>query len=836
MNTKKTILLLLMFFSIYLSFSQIDNKKPFQIVPYVGLSSPQGDFKDFSDNGSVFGLSIDKYISSKFALGLDFNYQSNAFINPFNYSSIPSAYNVVNNDDGKWNTTSLTFGPTYKIGSKKFTAELYTKAGILYVKSPNANSNFQYSAGNKDLFYLPEQKRTGFGLTSGIRLNYQVSKSVSLFFNPQYVYGSAKVEYCDCGIEGLSSPDEILEQQPIKKTFNPSYLNLNFGLAFKLDGIDKTSNENQASINRNLPICDISFVELECSATNPILQLSMFWSGFDPNFTRTVEIFNGSTLINPTNSSPQALSQNYGNIPFYSPITSNLIGVSLDATIKIFDTNGNVVCTKSINFTVPQCSPQPPSCTFDLDINNAICDSNTITYNTTGAWSNLTIGSIIEIEAKTQSGSIIPISVLPSNLINVTAANTTGNTSNTVSIPSSFNGTPISILMKISEPTTGFEKFCGMSDLMIPECEPLSTDCDWEYTITCDPKNNGIKIHVSSTWNNVPAGSTLRYKLVDLNGGANIPFTSTPNNLPQSITTNGSSSHTFYINSSFSGAQASFKMEIVDANEVVLCRNGVDMKIPKCIFKSCEPELISASCINDIPTINFSVPWANFNQFANLFVFADIYDSNQTLIQSLSRPLTTINGTAQFNNISLPPQYAGTTIYIQTRICKIGEPAKNCDCLKKLIIDVPICCDICDGISITDNTDPNQKGEGWLFKLLWSIAPITTTPVDKISLTLESFGANNSTPNQVLPSPNFEISGAGILTPTIAYNANPIGSLNGKRSNFWVIDFSPNPFTGGDLVTVIERYDRKTLKNYRIKVTLYKTDGTYCIQYLNFNN
>jgi len=276
-------------------------------------------------------------------------------------------------------------------------------------------------------------------------------------------------------------------------------------------------------------------------------------------------------------------------------------------------------------------------------------------------------------------------------------------------------------------------------------------------------------------------------------------------------------------------------MEILDSNGNVICSQATDLLMPECNFKTCEPKIISAKCENGNVTIDFEVPWTNFNQFDNLFVCAYLYASNVNLIQSLSRPLTGINGTASFNTISLPQQYAGTTINIQTRICKIGEPVQKCDCLKKLTVEIPKCCEICDGISIVDNTNVNQKGEGWLFKILWHIAPITTGSVDKIIITLESFGANNSTPNPILPAPNFEIEGAGILTPSIPYSANPIGSLNSNRSNIWVIDFPSNAFTGGDLATVIGRYDSKVLKHYRLKITLFKTDGTYCEQYLPYS-
>lgn len=831
---KLVVLFLLIGFS---SFSQINDNKPFQITPYLGLSSPSSGLKDFAESGSVFGISVDKYISSKFALGIDLNFQSNSFSSPFDFSGITSPYNVTESANGKWNATAFTFGPTYKLRASKFNAELYTKFGLLYIKSPDARAIFNHSVGTKEIFNLPEQKRTGFGLTSGIRLNYQVSKKLSLFLNPQYVYGSAKVEYCDCGVSGSSNPDDILEAESVKKTFSPSYLNVNAGLTFSLGG-NKEKTETQTSVNRNLPFCDIEFVELECNSTSQVLKFTMIWSGYAPSFTRTVEVYNGNTLINPATANPQALSQNYGSVPFYVPIQSNLIGTSLNATIRIFDLNNNEVCTKSIPFTVPACSPQPPSCNFDIDMENVVCDVNTITYSATSSWSNLMIGSVVDLIVVDQSGNTIsPITVTPNSFpISITSANATGSLSNTISIPFSYNNTPINIFLQFEDPTTGAINQCSFSDLFTPNCNNSTPTCGWDYNITCDNATNSVKIDVSSTWSNVPNGSFLDFELINGNAsvGGNIAFTSIPNSFPMAISGTGSITNSLLISGYPTGNPFVFKMKIIDANGTVLCEQGIDEYIPECSFKTCDPREVSAKCENGIVTVDFEVPWTNFNQFANLYVFAEIYDSNQNLVQALpAYALNNVNGVATFA-ATLPQQYAGTTIEVRTWICKQGQPIKSCDCLKKLKIEIPKCCQVCDGISIIDNTDVvNQKGEGW-FKLFWNVAPIVTTSVNKINIELESFGADNSTTNQVLPNPNFEITGAGISTPSITYNAIPVGSLNNDRSNLWIINFPITPFTGGDLVIVIGEYNKKIINNYKLKVTLFKQDGTYCertIQY-----
>lgn len=219
--------------------SQSENKRAIQVSPYIGYSSPLGAYDDFSGNGFVFGLSVDKYLSNQFALGFDYNLQSNSFDSSFDYSVITNPFSVSETSNGNWSTSTFTFGPTYKIGSKKFTSEIYTKAGISYTKSPSYDAVLSSSDFSKSILSFPEQQRTSFGLTTGIRFNYQISDKLKLFLNPQLVYSSSKVEYCNCGLDNLDNPQLILDQEPIKESFSPAFLNVNAGLSFSLGGNKK---------------------------------------------------------------------------------------------------------------------------------------------------------------------------------------------------------------------------------------------------------------------------------------------------------------------------------------------------------------------------------------------------------------------------------------------------------------------------------------------------------------------------------------------------------------------------------------------------------------------
>lgn len=816
---------------------QIDNKGGVKLKPYVGLSSPTGDLKDFAKSGSVFGVSIDKYISNKFALGLDLNFQSNDYSNPFNFSNIDSPFSVTETESGKWNTTAFTFGPTYRMGTSKLNAEIYSKLGLLYIKSPDAYSIFDYSTGTKEIFNLPEQERTSFGVTSGIRLNYQVSKGLSLFFNPQYIYSSSEVEYCDCGVSGNSNPEEIVEAEPIKKSLNPSYFNVNAGLTFSLGG-NKDKIETQTSINRNIPFCDIEFVELECNATSTVLQFTLIWQNYLPNYTMTVEVYDGTTLLNPSTSGQQPLSQNYGSVPFYVPISTSLIGTNLTVKFTIYDLNGNVVCPRPpLNFIVPQCSPQPPSCDFDIDLENVSCDGNTITYTATSTWSNLMVGSVVDLIVVDQSGNAIsPLTVTPNSFpISINSANATGSLSNSITIPYSYNNSPIDIYLQFEDPTTGAINRCAFYDLFTPNCNNSTPTCDWDYDITCDNVTNSVKTDVSSTWSNVPNGSFLDFELINGNAsvGGNIAFTSTPNSFPMTISGTGSTTNSLHISGYPAGNPFVFKMKITDPNGTLLCEQGIDEFIPECNFKTCAPREISAKCENGTVTVDFEVPYTNFNQFANLYVFADIYSSTGSLIQNLSTPLTGANGTASFSNISLPPQYAGTTITVLTRICKQGQPSKSCDCQKKLIIDIPICCETCFDLEVEHEPKPNQS----IFQdfSVTGYIQISPTKINKVIAQLQSIGFDNNG-NVVIPT-NFEFrKGSYMYTTSLSTGSqsNLIGSLTGDRSNLLSHTFS-NPTSVVNFNFLIDNYINKRIVHYKIKLTIFKDDGTFCEQIIQYN-
>lgn len=720
MNKNLFVLHLFILFCFHQVLSQEVSQKDFQIVPYIGINLPQGNLKDFSKNGAVFGVSIDKYLNSNLALGIDYNFQSNDFSNSFDFSSISAPYSILNSTTGKWNASIITFGPTYRLGTSKFNAEIFAKLGLLYLKTPQAESVFQYSDGTKTIFNLPAQERSGFGVTSGIRLNYRISKNLSLFLNPQYVYGSAKVEYCDCGLDNLENPELIIDQDPIKETISPSYFNVNAGLTFTIGGNNKGEIENNSSTNRNLPGCLVNLhAVIECTTGGPLVVLNSDWWGQDPNSTLSVTGYDGVILVYDTTS---------------ITLNNQALGVSTDSRNHNFNAFGY--------------------------------EGRTLTA---------------KIVIKDQNGVVKCIQE---------------------SLP-----------------------------IEIPNCQ-YAISCGWDYWMECDSSTNSIKINVPIVWSNIPTGSNLNFYIVSAINGNSIPFTSNPANLPFSISGTGNTNYELFINGHY-GEPISFKYEITGPDGTIICSQGADTSFPTCEFTSCEPVLISASCVNETPTIDFSVPWTNYPLYANYSVYVDLYDSNQTLITSSTippYPLNGVNGTANFS-VSLPSHYAGTTINIITRICTHGG-VKDC-CAAKLTIEIPKCCEICSDLNVIDNTNPNQSN-GQVFNIKGNINPVSnSSPIKKIIAQLESISySNRVTPG--VAAPNFELNRGWFATGSGSSLSVISGSLTGSRSNLLIADINATTATNMTFILNIDNYFQKQVMSYKVKLTIFKQDGTYCEKTLTY--
>jgi len=704
--------------------SQARASKTLQFLPYAGLSSPQGDFKKLSDNGSVFGLSIDKYLSSKFALGLDINYQLTAFKNKIDYSIIPSPSVVKTLENGTWSNATLTFGPTYSFGNQKFNTEIYTKAGVSFVKSPSSTTTLSHPAFQDfDIFDLKEQQVTSFGLTSGIRFNYSINEKIALFINPQYVISGAEINYYYKdptiayfpGIDGADDyydPGVLLENPGIEAVVKPSYFNLNFGVKISLEKLKETT---PPQVNRNIPICDIEYDSITCRGSSQTITLTSTWFGQNSNSTIDIKIYNGSNLLvsgNSITNNNLVLGTTSGTRSHSFTISNSYIGSMLNAIITIDDQYGVVACSSPVEFEVPSCPLKP--CEFEINITNIICGVNSVTFNATSSWTNVVAGSTIDIIAY-QGNTNVPLNISPNNLPLTISG--TGTVNHNITISNAYVGQAITIGMRMTDPTTGQVKICGGLDLIIPPC-------------------------------NEPACELIE-------------------------------------NASY-------------------CQNGTNI-------------------------IDFTFSWANYTNFSNYSIYAEIIDAaNNTPIYTYPViPLSSASGSGPVRQI-IPSQYAGSAVYVKIKICEtVSGGIKNC-CEKIIKIKIPQCCEICLDITLDDTTDVNQSN-GQIFKIKGNLNPVSSnsSPIKKIIAQLETISfSDRSTPST--PAPNYEFIGGWFGNILGSYPANLTGSLYSNRSNLIKVNVNVNTATNMSFFLNIDNYSNKIVEEYRIKLTIFKQDGTYC--------
>lgn len=218
---------------------------------YTGSSSPLGEFNDFAKTGVDFGIAYDFGITKYWGMGFDFNRQMNTSqipIERYNFPESGSNYQVSSSFSSRWVANTFGFGPWWLIqpggpsgNPGGYSFELYSKAGVSFIKSPETKTVFTYSGRDLDLYNLPQQNKVGFGLTSGIRFKKRINENLSFFLNPQYVYSSTKFDYryrelywAYGSTGGAFIPSAVIEDKMVTEQVSPNYFNVNFGLTYNI--------------------------------------------------------------------------------------------------------------------------------------------------------------------------------------------------------------------------------------------------------------------------------------------------------------------------------------------------------------------------------------------------------------------------------------------------------------------------------------------------------------------------------------------------------------------------------------------------------------------------
>jgi hypothetical protein len=238
---KKLILLLLLLLSIQTIYSQNEEPKYFIGLSY-GKSFPLGDFKDndvdlnsfgknsgFANTGTKFDFNAGYHIKKNYGAAAVIRYQSfstdaNSFAVELNNISPSVDYKV---DSKNWQFTSAYVGMFYVFPiTKRISILPKGLIGFMYGTSPEINVDAT-NQGNTRVISIESGNSFGFAYEIGIGLKSKLGKHFALMpsFNLSNGFLSFKNNKTVYTPEGGTSTTYT-------RTYNPSLLTFNIGLAF----------------------------------------------------------------------------------------------------------------------------------------------------------------------------------------------------------------------------------------------------------------------------------------------------------------------------------------------------------------------------------------------------------------------------------------------------------------------------------------------------------------------------------------------------------------------------------------------------------------------------
>lgn len=258
---------------IYCQVSDGGKTRPFSVKPYGGIATGTGKFHDYALPGYGLGIAADYLIKNRLGFVMETDYFRNEFRRLPVLQRIPQntmAYTITSDVLGHWSAFVVALGPTYNIPGRKFSSDYYSKVGVAWVTTPEAWAKLSFNSVNAEFFRMNRQRFTTLSLTTGIRLNYQMSPKFSVFLNPQHIYTNAKVLYSLRNAEPAFSLDQngkeifnqgtLAEQKLEEKSLYPNYLNVNVGLSIGISqrkdrpaSVSELQNNGHMKKNRCLP-------------------------------------------------------------------------------------------------------------------------------------------------------------------------------------------------------------------------------------------------------------------------------------------------------------------------------------------------------------------------------------------------------------------------------------------------------------------------------------------------------------------------------------------------------------------------------------------------------
>ena len=224
---------------------------------------------------------------------------------------------------------------------------------------------------------------------------------------------------------------------------------------------------------------------------------------------------------------------------------------------------------------------------------------------------------------------------------------------------------------------------------------------------------------------------------------------------------------------------------------------------------NCNTSLVEIFPVNSVRYVNYTF---------NCYTGCKAKIKYDVVNQATGTVLSSVTANSGANQNITMPSASGKYCLVAYGICD----GKICDSCK---VCFRTTCENCDKVKIADNTVHINGGSN--LSINGSIITSGLNLVAKVTAQLVSFSAENYPMFSpiIIPVPNFEFA-SGISKINGVAASLPF-SLTGARSNIAVsIGAIAGPGIPFDLR--VDNYTYKRFRHYRVKFTIYFTDGTYC--------
>ncbi|WP_421919783.1 hypothetical protein [Marinifilum sp.] len=237
---KKAIIVFLCFVASNFAYGQ--NKKIF-LEMVNGISMPNGNFKDFVEDGFNNELTLSMNFCDHLSLGIGLKHSS------FN---VREEFGQVQGSRQQFRSIGFDVGPQFSIGSDKISVKIYGRTGLAVNSTPELM--MLHPITDITTSSLKQQSIMALSARVGAKINTELCQGIHLFLSSEYaasIHGDASFYSKNIskavGADGRIDPDLAGEIPTTSSSFNFNSLNVNFGVSILMGRMGNHPNRRNSN-------------------------------------------------------------------------------------------------------------------------------------------------------------------------------------------------------------------------------------------------------------------------------------------------------------------------------------------------------------------------------------------------------------------------------------------------------------------------------------------------------------------------------------------------------------------------------------------------------------